>query len=72
MNEGETMQETMEREKAKAIATLKRANSALSRIFGIEEEGVRCNMCMNTYEADVTTCSKCLTGDYLMDIGEGQ
>ena len=38
MREGETMQETMEREKAEAIATLKRANRALSRIFGIEEE----------------------------------
>ena len=37
MREGETMQETMEREKAEAIATLKRANRALSRIFGIEE-----------------------------------
>ena len=71
MREGETMQETMEREKAEAIATLKRANSALSRIFGIKEEGVRCNMCMNTYEVDVTTCSKCLTSDYLMDMGEG-
>jgi hypothetical protein len=34
----ETMQEMMAREKAEAIATLKRANSALSRIFGIEEE----------------------------------
>jgi hypothetical protein len=34
----ETMQEMMEREQAEAIATLKRANSALSRIFGIEEE----------------------------------
>ena len=34
---GESMQEMMEREKAEAIATLKRANSALSRIFGIEE-----------------------------------
>jgi len=39
MKERETMEETMEREKAEAIATLKRANSALSRIFGIEEEG---------------------------------
>ena len=37
MREGETMQETMEREKAEAIATLNRANRALSRIFGIEE-----------------------------------
>jgi hypothetical protein len=34
----ESMQEMMEREKAEAIATLKRANSALSRIFGIDEE----------------------------------
>ena len=34
----ETMQEMMEREKAEAIATLNRANSALSRLFGIEEE----------------------------------
>jgi hypothetical protein len=37
MSERETMQETMEREKAEAIATLNRANRALSRIFGIEE-----------------------------------
>jgi hypothetical protein len=35
----ETMQEMMEREKAEAIATLMRANSALSRIFGIKEVG---------------------------------
>jgi len=35
----ETMQEMMEREKAEAIATLNRANRALSRIFGIEGEG---------------------------------
>lgn len=35
----ETMQEMMEREKAEAIATLNRANSALSRLFGIEGEG---------------------------------
>ena len=34
----ESMQEMMEREKAEAIATLNRANRALSRIFGIEEE----------------------------------
>jgi hypothetical protein len=33
----ETMQEMMEREKAEAIATLRRANSALSRIFNVEE-----------------------------------
>ena len=35
----ESMQEMMEREKAEAIATLNRANRALSRIFGIDEEG---------------------------------
>ena len=50
MNEGETMQETMEREKAEAIATLKRANSALSRIFGIEEEV--CDECGEIHEED--------------------
>ena len=38
MREGETMQETMEREKAEAIATLNRANRALERIFGVQEE----------------------------------
>jgi hypothetical protein len=65
------MEEVMNQELNEAIATLNRANRALSRIFGIEER-VRCNMCMNTYEADVTTCSKCLTSDYLMDMGEGE
>ena len=35
---GETMQETMKREQEELLATLTRANSALSRIFGIEEE----------------------------------
>jgi lysylphosphatidylglycerol synthetase-like protein (DUF2156 family) len=34
----ETMQEMMEREKAETIRTLNLANSALSRLFGIEEE----------------------------------
>ena len=33
------MKEQMELELAEAIATLERANSALARIFGIEEEG---------------------------------
>ena len=33
----ETMQEMMEREKAETIRTLNLANSALSRLFGIEE-----------------------------------
>jgi hypothetical protein len=34
----ESMQEIMEREKAEAIRNLNLANSALSRLFGIEEE----------------------------------
>jgi hypothetical protein len=37
MREGETMQETMEREMAEAIATLNRANSAFDRLFGTRE-----------------------------------
>ena len=35
----ESMEQLMEREIAEAIATLNRANSALSRLFGIEGEG---------------------------------
>lgn len=38
MNERETMEEVMNQELNEAIATLNRANRALSRIFGIEEE----------------------------------
>lgn len=34
----ETMEETMKREQEDAIAMMKRANSAMSRLFGIEEE----------------------------------
>jgi hypothetical protein len=34
----ETMQETMEREKEQALATLMKANRALERIFGVQEE----------------------------------
>jgi hypothetical protein len=49
MSERETMQEIMDQELAEAIATLKRANSALSRIFNVEEEGDDgsgvCDMC---------------------------
>ena len=37
MREGETMQETMKREQEEMLATLMRANSALSRIFNVEE-----------------------------------
>jgi hypothetical protein len=35
---GETMQETMKREQEELLATLTRANSALSRLFNVEEE----------------------------------
>ena len=38
MSKGETMEELKNQELHEAIATLNRANSALSRIFGIEEE----------------------------------
>lgn len=38
MNERETMEEVMNQELNEAIATLNRANRALSRIFGIEKE----------------------------------
>lgn len=38
MSEGETMQETMKREQEEMLATLMRANGALSRIFNVEEE----------------------------------
>jgi len=37
MNKREDMQEIMERELQEAIATLNRANSALSRIFNTDE-----------------------------------
>ena len=35
----ETMQETIAREQAEALATLMKANRAFERIFGTEEEG---------------------------------
>ena len=46
----ETMQETMAREQAEALAALKKANRALERIFGVQWEqgddgtGI-CDMC---------------------------
>jgi hypothetical protein len=45
----ETMQEMMEREKAEAIRTLKLANSALSRLFNVEEV---CDECGEIHEED--------------------
>ena len=44
------MQELMNQELNEAIATLNRANSALSRIFGIEEEV--CDECGEIHEED--------------------
>jgi hypothetical protein len=41
------MKETMDQELAEALAMLEKANGALSRIFGIEEEGEK--MSMKTY-----------------------
>ena len=38
MSKGETMEELMNQELNEAIATLNRANSALSRLFNVEEE----------------------------------
>lgn len=44
-----TMEETMKQELAEAMRSLEKANSALSRIFNIEEEGDDgagvCDMC---------------------------
>ena len=30
----------------------------------------RCNNCMSIYDNEVDVCAKCLTNDYLMDMGE--
>ena len=38
MSERETMQELMKREQEEMLVTINRANSALMRIFNIEEE----------------------------------
>ena len=38
MSKGETMEELMNQELNEAIATLNRANRALERIFGVQEE----------------------------------
>jgi hypothetical protein len=58
----ETMEQIMERELQEAIATLNRANSALSRIFGIEDSSVgtcdKCNSWCDSLEAGV--CQTCI------------
>jgi len=61
----ETMQEMMEREKAEAVAMMKRANSAMSRIFGIDDSSVgtcdKCNSWDDSLEAGV--CQTCIKGE---------
>ena len=54
----ESMQEMMEREKAEAIRNLNLANSALSRLFGIEEEYVDCGRSLLECEADDADCEQ--------------
>jgi len=44
MSERETMQELMKREQEEMLVTINRANSALMRIFKIEE-GENCSTC---------------------------
>lgn len=53
----ESMEQLMEREKAEAIATLNRANGALSRLFGIEKEGEElvCTWCLDNSKS----CKAC-------------
>jgi len=59
----ESMQETMKREQEELLATLTRANSALSRIFGIEEQSVgncaACNSWCDNLEAGI--CQTCIS-----------
>jgi hypothetical protein len=47
----ETMEETMKREQEEMLATLTRANSALSRLFNMEE-GEVCDECGEIHEED--------------------
>lgn len=45
------MEETMKKEQRELLATLTRANSALSRLFNVEEEEV-CDECGEIHEGD--------------------
>jgi hypothetical protein len=61
----ESMQEMMEREKAEAVAMMKRANSAMSRIFGIDDSSVgTCDKC-NSWDDSLETgvCQTCIKED---------
>jgi hypothetical protein len=61
----ETMQETMKREQEELLATLTRANSALSRLFNVEDSSVgtcdKCNSWDDSLEAGV--CQTCIKGE---------
>lgn len=57
MSERETMQESMEKEKADTLATLMRANRAFERIFGVQED------------TSVGTCDKCNSWDDSLEAG---
>ena len=53
------MQETMKREQEEMLATLMRANGALSRIFNVEEEEcVDCGRPLKECEADEADCGQ--------------
>ncbi len=58
----ETMEETMKREQEEMLATLMRANGALSRIFNMEDSSVgtcdKCNSWDDSLEAGV--CQTCI------------
>ena len=54
-----TMRESMDQERAEAIATLDKANSALSRIFNVEEgECVDCGRTFKECESDKADCGQ--------------
>jgi hypothetical protein len=53
-----SMRETMDQELAEAIATLERANSALSRIFNTEEGENICTFCND----NAKSCRACDEG----------
>jgi len=64
MKERETMEEVMNQELSDAIATLNRANRALSRIFGIEERDsvgncAACNSWDDSLESGI--CQTCIS-----------
>jgi len=59
MSERETMQEIMKREQEEMLVTINRANSALMRIFKIEEGEGECRIC----EGNIAFCADCQEGE---------